>query len=363
MKILNITPCGLYDYTAQLANALKDTNNDVVMVTSCNAPPVASLTLNKGIQLWLVDNTSGFAPLNFRLVIQMMNFIRLFKPDIIHIQTVQFWYWLAVALVPGNCPIIVTFHDPEPHRGENGISTNLVNYWARMRVDHIIVLAQAMKKLMISKFKTAPKKISVIPHGERYSAFKPWHRSDVPEENLVLFFGRIVEYKGLEYLIKAQPYISEKYPSIRIIIAGEGDFSKYMMQITDPDKFIIINRFISHEEAASLFQRCKVVVLPYIEGTQTGIAQVAYGFGKPVVATNVGGLPEMVEHEKTGLIVEPADARALADAVAKLLKDDDLRRKLSSAGQSKLENEYSWANIASRTLEIYQDCLERKATR
>src|SRR5512146_668340 len=94
-----------------------------------------------------------------------------------------------------------------------------------------------------------------------------------------------------------------------------------------PDRFLVLNDRICDEQRAELFRNASVVVLPYIEASQSGVVPLAYQYGKPVVATHVGGLPEAVENGRTGLVVPPRDERALASAILRLLGDAELRQR------------------------------------
>ena len=114
--------------------------------------------------------------------------------------------------------------------------------------------------------------------------------------------------------------------------------NRYFDMMTDPDKFIVHNRWISDEERAAAFQQTRVVVLPYVEATQSGVVPIAYANSKPVVATRTGGLPDVVDDGKTGILVEPRDEVALANAVIKLLKDTKLCDSMGNAGKRKLQN-------------------------
>ncbi|MBI4302321.1 MAG: glycosyltransferase family 4 protein [Chloroflexi bacterium] len=359
MRVLGITPHGLGNYAIQLSNAIYPMTEEVALITSRGLSSELLGTIGKGVKLLLLPASSRFYPANTSLVAQVVRQINSFHPDIIHSQTAHFWYWLALLSRLSHYPVVTTFHDPEPHLGEERLSTRVMDFWARRHSRQVIVHAESLKKLMVGKLAMPEEKVNVVPQGEHYSAFKPWHRENVLEENIVLFFGRIRDYKGLEYLIRAQPLIAREMPGVRVAIAGEGDIGKYRRLMVNPEDFLVYNRFISFEDGAELFQRCKVVVLPYVDASQTAVAQVAYGFGKPVVATNVGGLPEMVNHGETGLVVAPRDPQALAEAVVKLLRDDDLRRRMGQAGQRKLETEYAWDVIAQKTLAVYQKILSK----
>jgi len=109
-----------------------------------------------------------------------------------------------------------------------------------------------------------------------------------------------------------------------------------------------------------LFQKCSVVVLPYVEASQSGVIPAAFGFRKPIISTDVGSLKEIIEHEKTGLIVPAKDAHKLADAIIRLLEDEKLRNEIGAAGYQKLNNELSWEFIKKEIFLIYQRAALRK---
>jgi glycosyltransferase involved in cell wall biosynthesis len=195
--------------------------------------------------------------------------------------------------------------------------------------------------------------IPMIVHGDDKA-----HSQIREEDHMILFFGRIWEYKGLEYLIRAEPLITAQVPDAKIVIAGQGeDFARYRRLMVHPDRFLVFNEYVSDDKRAELFRRASVVALPYIEASQSAVIPVAYTFAKPVVATTVGGLPEMVEHGRTGYLVPPQDEKALAEAVIRLLLNKDLRRKLGSNAKNKIDTECSAETIAQQTINVYRQVL------
>ena len=158
--------------------------------------------------------------------------------------------------------------------------------------------------------------------------------------------------------MRAEALIAERVPGVRTVIAGKGeDLARYERLMADPSRFEVHNSFVSNEERAALFGRASVVVLPYIEASMSGVVPLAYAHGKPVLATTVGGLPEIVEHGETGLLVPPGDEHALADAAVRLLGDGALRRRLGEGGRRKLERELSSEAVARATLRVYEQAL------
>jgi glycosyltransferase involved in cell wall biosynthesis len=234
--------------------------------------------------------------------------------------------------------------------------------FVRRRADQLIVHSEHIRTLMAHELGGASRNISLMPHIQIGQELVSPVLDE--EEHLILFFGRIWPYKGLEYLIRAEPLISARVPDVRIMIAGQGEeFSRYSRMMVHPERFIVHNEFISEERTAEYFGRASIVVLPYIEASQSGVIPLAYSAAKPVVATTVGGLPEMVEHGRTGYLVAPRSEGHLADALVRLLLDGNLRHEMGANGKRKVELECSPEEIALKTLEVYRRAMGSSETR
>ncbi len=131
--------------------------------------------------------------------------------------------------------------------------------------------------------------------------------------------------------------------------------------MVDPDRFEVHNRYVPAQLQAEVFRRCSVVVLPYVEATQSGVVVNAYSYRKPVVASAVGGLVDQVIHGETGLLVPPGDQDALVDALVELLTDPGRSRAMGDAGHRRLTDEWSPPVVAARTVEVYRDAIARHA--
>lgn len=148
-----------------------------------------------------------------------------------------------------------------------------------------------------------------------------------PDERLLLFFGFVREYKGLKHLLKAMPEIRDKLGNIKLMIVGSfgDDKDQYMQLIREEqieDCIEVEDGYVANDEVEKYFAACDLVVLPYESATQSGIVQIAYGFEKPVVVTDVGGLPDIVADGKTGYVVEAGKSERVADAVIRFFEED-----------------------------------------
>jgi glycosyltransferase involved in cell wall biosynthesis len=302
-----------------------------------------------------------FNPTRIFMVYNIAKYIKEFNPDIVHVHGAVFSiYLIHILLGKFNLSIVTTLHDVKPHIGEESLLHKFVMLCARKYSNHIFVHGKRLKEVALEEFCIPSSKVSVIPIGEHAVApFKKYEKNDLKEDgNLILFFGRIWEYKGLKYLIKAEPMITEQMPDAKIIIAGAGeDFKKYENMMVNRDNFIVRNYRIPYKEGAELFQRCSVIVLPYIDASQSGVIPTAYGFKKAIVVTNVGSIPEIVDDGVTGFIVPPKDPVALAEAIIKLLKDEKLRREIGENAYKKLKRDLSWDKIAEKTIEVYKEAI------
>jgi glycosyltransferase involved in cell wall biosynthesis len=144
--------------------------------------------------------------------------------------------------------------------------------------------------------------------------------------NVLLFFGFVREYKGLKVLLRAMPQVMDRIDT-HLLVIGEfwDDKSPYLKLIEElgiAQAVTIVDRYIPNEELGLYFSAADVVVLPYVDATQSGVTQLAYGFEKPVITTLVGGIPEVVKDGETGLIVPPQDSEALGEAIVRYFEED-----------------------------------------
>lgn len=294
--------------------------------------------------------------------------IQEFSPDVIYYPFFHFWLPLINLWFP-KIPKVYTCHDPILHSGED----NALMRWLQdllIRQSQRVIILSSVFKDVISNKGIVPEKIDVIPHGifDYYSAAaeveknhgvqacqKPPvasmdDRSYSQRPPTLLFFGRILEYKGLDILLKSWPIIKEKAPKARLLIVGGGDLKPYQELLAGQRDIIIENKWINDNEVAGYFQQADVMACPYREASQSGAIPVAYVFKMPVVASKTGGLIDQVDHQKTGFLVEPGNIEELADACVKLLKDEGLRKEMGESGYQKATTEWSWENIGDKVL-------------
>lgn len=351
----------LYAYSVALANALSE-DCEVTLMLPDNVSERYLQALRPEVNLKQFHLWRQRYPLNIFAIASILRQIKEQNPDVVHVLSGFLWMDLALPLLR-RCPLITTVHDAQIHPGDRE-SSSFGHSLEWKCATQVSVHAEAIKQQLVEERGVAAEKIHVIPHGT-YDFYQQWARDEIKEqENTILFFGRIWDYKGLQYLIEAEPLITARIPNARIVIAGRGDdFSKYERMMVNRENFIVLNERIPDEQVAQLFQEATIVVCPYIEASQSGVLAIANTFGKPVVATTVGGIPEMIEHGKTGLLVPPCDARSLADAIVSLLQNHSLRQQMRQYALHTSQTELSWSSIARRTMSVYHHALLAHAAR
>lgn len=306
--------------------------------------------LDPTVRLDIFDKPRLRQPLRqLRSVQRVLKAVRDFRPDAINLQQGHFWFNPALRLL-GDVPLVVTVHDPQAHLGDRG--ARRTPQWlmdvAFRRADRIITHAEANSRALERRLSIPAERMTVVPLAFSDRRCSCLEGKEGPP--VVLFFGRIWPYKGLNHLIQAEPEITRRVPGTKIVIAGQGEaFSSYRRAMIHPESFEIHDRYISLDDREAFFDRASVVVLPYVEATQTGIVPLAYRHGTPVVATDVGGLPEVVFDGKTGHVVPSGDVSALTDAIVRILDDRQHRRRSGQSARRVFEELFDTDAIAART--------------
>lgn len=290
-----------------------------------------------------------------KMTLRMARFIRKGKFDVIHTDCMLGMWNLLLYRLFGK-KMVLTVHDPFPHTGEINARKSFNYKMAMKMVRRFVLLNNKQKELFCDTYKVKPSQIMVNRLGvyDNICAFVDHESIGKPSSHNVLFFGRISPYKGIEYLCQAMVKVREQVPDATLTIAGGG---KMYFDITPYQnlKWVkIINRYVGMEELAGLLKDCAISVCPYTDATQSGVIMTSYSLCKPVVASNVGGLGEMVDNGETGKLVPPKDVDALADAIITLLEDDALRGNMERRiREDYFVGEKSWKVIAEKYLEFY----------
>jgi glycosyltransferase involved in cell wall biosynthesis len=219
---------------------------------------------------------------------------------------------------------------------------------------------ETQKSEFINYYHIALERIICIPLG-CYDIYRNWEVGEVDQtRKTVLFFGRLSPYKGIENFILASQKVSTQVKNVRFVIAGEaikGYSLPPLPLLQNGCDFELRNDYISVDEQVKLFEQASIVVCPYIEATQSGVVLTAYAFGKPVIATAVGGLPEYVKDAKSGILVEPGDINLLAKAILQVMDSESLQNSLKVGVNLLAQNELNWENIAMKSMDFFQNNL------
>ncbi len=304
-------------------------------------------------------------PRSFMVFRQLRKTIYKDGVDVAHILLGPGELWLAMlAYFLRAIPVTSTMIVPKPNVGEE---VPFFIVWAIHKLlayysDMIIVNGTDQVALVQKLYHVPTSRVAYVPLGARNIAIR-YNDQEINEEpGIVLFFGRAHPHKGLEYLIKAQPLISNRIPHARILISAHGkDLERCRKMIQDDTKFEIHEGIVPGSIMSRFFQRASLVALPYLSAASSGVMVTAYVFGKPVVATNISGLLEYVKDGVTGLLVPPYDVEQLADAIVRLLSDDVLRHRMGQNARRLLSEEQK--EITTQTIRVYEKSISihRKA--
>jgi D-inositol-3-phosphate glycosyltransferase len=244
--------------------------------------------------------------------------------------------------------------------------------------DRIFVHTNKMKEELILEFGVREDKIVMIPFGINNAVPATSLTIDEarkklglrPDNKVILFFGNIAPYKGLEFLVEAFSMISKEDPATRLVIAGRPKGPKsYWKKIQQTishsnldDRVSKKIEYISDDEIEIYFKAADVLVLPYVSIFQSGVLFLAYGFGLPVIATDVGSLKEEIVEGKTGFVCEPKNPRALLLSIQNYFQSD-LYRELNLRRceiQNFAKARCSWDEVGAITVRIYSELLHKE---
>jgi alpha-maltose-1-phosphate synthase len=293
--------------------------------------------------------------------------------EVVHTHT---WYahlagFLARKLY--NVPYVATSHSLEPLRpwkfdqlAEGYNVSTWIEKVGLENADRVVAVSKMMKEDILNNFSVDPARITVIHNG---IDLETWNRRPLSNElrerygiaeDYVLFVGRPTAQKGMEYLIDAADDIP-----VQVVLEAMGadtkDYENRMMEKVKGKKNIIwIHENLGDVKNVELYSSARVFICPSVYEPFGIINLEAMACETPVVASAVGGIPEVVVPEETGILVDPADSGQIAASVNRLLKNPDLAAEMGKRGRRRVEEKFSWDSIAARTRDMYRDLLAEK---
>jgi starch synthase len=292
--------------------------------------------------------------------------------DVVHTHT---WYvGLGGMLVQAihHVPLVVTLHSLEPLRpwkADQLGSGYAVSTWAERlaveRADRVIAVSAQMRADILAHFRVDPGRVVVLHNGVDAGAFARTRRRDAlgrhrVKEPYVLFVGRISEQKGIFHLLEAARDLPEGVELVLCASSPDTCELQTRLEAAVAGRAGIrwINAMLPVGEVVQLYSHAAAFVCPSVYEPFGLINLEAMACGTPVVATRVGGIPEVVVDGETGWLVEPGEPRALGGALRRVLADPERARAMGQAGRRRVETHFSWERIAERTLELYRDAIE-----
>ncbi len=360
---------GIAHFNALLASHLSVRHNVEIITFKRQYPKL----LFPGKTQEEVGNLSGVQP-SPRLIdsINPFNWIRVAKkirerkPDLL-----IFKYWLpffgpcfgTIAKIvkrQTNAKVLFICDNIIPHERRPG--DIVFTKYAFKQVDYFIVQSGAVENDLKKYFPGALYRKVPHPVYENFGLPIPKNQAraslGISAKKVILYFGYVRAYKGLMVLIDAMKEIRESRLSIgELLLLAVGEFyddeAKYRQKVKNLhlEPYIkFVSDYIPNEQVATYFSASDVVVLPYLSATQSGIIQIGYNFDKPVIATNVGGLAEVVVDSKTGFIVSPNDPRMLADAIIRFYDEQRETEFINNVKEEKVK--FSWDNLIRNIEEL-----------
>lgn len=351
---------GMHQYTADLANRVpaglwpvagRFARDEAILVTTAGYPADRYSPAVR-VETSLQTTGTGLAPegLRIRDIGHLGRHIVSLEPDVVHFTGPHLWNVPLLRYLAGRgIPTVHTLHDLDPHKGRRFKSA--IQLWNRLVISsagYILVHGERYRARLLHHG-VASARVACTPllhlflSYEQHLALASLDGGDgdgaVTCDPSILFFGRLEAYKGVDVLLTAYAEVLSHAEAAgdghlpQLVLAGRGDVTAFWAGAL-PHGVQVRSGLVGDGEALELFRRCSVVVLPYVDATQSALIPAAYFFRKPVIVTRTGVLPEYVVDEETGFVVEPNHPASLGRALTAAMADRERLRRMGEAGRA-----------------------------
>lgn len=341
-------------FTLNIAKGFSNSGNRVYCIVSDKISNIEDWKMAEDIKVLYLDtgNRSTFLKKTFSFICYKNKIIDFLDDKIdISIQTFVHPWMQLINYWTKPTHKMAFLHDPYTHSGERKITAILAFLQYKM-TDEIIVLTKEFIPVVTQKYKKEINNVYFARHGI-FDSYR--NKSVIASEfyysnNYInfLFFGRIEEYKGISVLLDSFKKVKENYDNISLTIAGSGDIAKYKDKISRLNNVNVVNRYIEDCEIQSIFTGPNLIlVLPYLDATQSGVIPIAIDFEVPIIASDSGGLREQLDDGKIGLFVKPGSVISLTEKMIDVIQNPYIIEE-QQALERVFKKELSWDSIATK---------------
>jgi len=353
---------GVTEYAHGLATYLKKFGHSVDIITGsygeCDRIYPA-IRIGKVISLPALGSFATL-PIGFDVPQKMRTILKSKRYDVIHLNGPFFPNLSFFAMKYANCPVVATFHTASEY---NPI---LLAYLYRLIFGEYyknLSLKIAVSNHALETYKPfIPGEYTIIPNGVDSERFTPYGEKIEWMQKIptILFVGRLDKRKGLHRLLNTLPLVVKK-KKVLLVVVGKGPLYKDYLNMVKKlhlEQFVKFVGRVSEKDLPKYYRSARVYTSPALGNESFGIVLLeAMASGTPVVASNIKGYNEVIEHEKTGLLVDTSDKIRYSEALVRLLEDDELRKKLIDNALEAINQKYSWACVTKAILAHYNKII------
>jgi starch synthase len=356
---------GMAHYTENLLQGLASfVNAEAIYIESVNE---RECNINSKLNRIILKITEKYNPFYYKGVAKKIIYSH--KPAVIHFTCL---FTGAAEMIryfkKNNIAVFCTIHDPVPHQENKSLWSKIYTWYFRtFIIPRILRLANGIHvhskihlALLEQNFRHLVKSFYVVQHGGGLpkeianGTSIPSEMKDIliDKDNTALFFGRIEPYKGLNILIESMKVIIKSFPEFKLLIAGSGELP--LIPDSLKKNLIVINRFINDDEIKYIFESSSFLVLPYLSATQTGVIPIASSFRIPTIVSNVGALPELMDNNITGFVVESGNYLQLAEKMIWMISNPYAKTNMGKNSYEFMIRNFSWEAIAENHMNSYK---------
>ena len=355
----------------QLVTHLNPKRFEPVVCCLSSSGPFARLLHEAGIPVEVIG-FRGFHPFRYPHVwgvvsrlVRLIRFVRGERPLIVH--SFLFWAYIlgTYAAKLARVPVIIASRRGLGHFKEGKVHHLFLERIANRLTNVILANSEAVKADVVRQERVAPSMVRVIYNGIDPSLHENRTTSEsraalgIPDGGLVIsVVARLFDYKGHEFFLRACCEISRRWPATTFLLIGDGPLRGRLEELARTFGLEQNVRFLgTRSDVPELLALTDVVVLPSLEEGFPNAVLEAMAAGKPVVATRVGGIPEAIVDEKTGLLVPAGDAASLAAAIGRLMEDPGRRTFMGAAGRQRVHERFGLSKMVAEMEALYEERL------